>query len=211
MSASTRGPRERMVYAAAQHLRRTGVSGTGLRQVVTDAEAPRGSLQHYFPGGKDQLVAEALDWAGTWAAARVDEHVTRMRRPTPSRLFTAVVDDWAADLEARDFARGCPVAAAVVDCADTNETVRRAADTALETWRRPLTEALVDMGRPRRRADVALDPDALCPGGGHPAGSRPARHRSPASRRPRARTGARRLTPDRSAPTTATAGGVGQR
>jgi AcrR family transcriptional regulator len=161
MSASTRGPRERMVYAAAQHLRRTGVSGTGLRQVVTDAEAPRGSLQHYFPGGKDQLVAEALDWAGTWAAARVDEHVTRMRRPTPSRLFTAVVDDWAADLEARDFARGCPVAAAVVDCADTNETVRRAADTALETWRRPLTEALVGMGRPRRRAD-ALSTLMLC-------------------------------------------------
>jgi AcrR family transcriptional regulator len=161
MSASTRGPRERMVYAAAQHLRRTGVSGTGLRQVVTDAEAPRGSLQHYFPGGKDQLVAEALDWAGTWAAARVDEHVIRMRRPTPSRLFTAVVDDWAADLEARDFARGCPVAAAVVDCADTNETVRRAADTALETWRRPLTEALVDMGRPRRRAD-ALSTLMLC-------------------------------------------------
>ncbi len=161
MSASIRGPRERMVYAAAQHLRRTGVSSTGLRQVVTDAEAPRGSLQHYFPGGKDQLVAEALDWAGTWAAARVDEHVTRMRRPTPSRLFTAVVDDWAADLEARDFARGCPVAGAVVDCADTNETVRRAADTALETWRRPLTEALVDLGRPRRRAD-ALSTLMLC-------------------------------------------------
>jgi len=161
MTASTRGPRERMVYAAAQHLRRTGVNGTGLRQVVSDADAPRGSLQHYFPGGKDQLVAEALDWAGTWAAARVDEHVTRMRRPTPSRLFTAVVDDWAADLEARDFARGCPVAAAVVDCADTNETVRRAADTALETWRRPIAAALVDMGRPRRRAE-SLSTLMLC-------------------------------------------------
>ena len=161
MTASARGPRERMVYAAAQHLRRTGVSGTGLRQVVTDAEAPRGSLQHYFPGGKDQLVAEALDWAGTWAAARVEEHVTRMRRPTPSRLFTALVDDWAADLEARQFSRGCPVAGAVVDCADTNETVRRAADTALETWRRPITEALVAMGRPRRRAE-SLSTLMLC-------------------------------------------------
>ena len=154
MSASTRAPRERMVYATVQHLRRTGVSGTGLRQVVIDAEAPRGSLQHYFPGGKDQLVTEALDWAGAWAAARVEEHLSRMRRPTPSRLFTAVADDWAADLEARDFARGCPVAAAVVDCADTNETVRHAADRALEAWRRPLTAALVEMGRPRRRAET---------------------------------------------------------
>ena len=48
------------------------------------------------------------------------EHVARMRRPTPARLFAAIVDDWAADLESRDFERGCPVAAAVVDCADTN-------------------------------------------------------------------------------------------
>jgi AcrR family transcriptional regulator len=150
-----------MVYETAQHLRRSGFGGTGLRQVVIDAEAPRGSLQHYFPGGKDQLVAEALDWAGTWAAARVGEHLSRMRRPTPSRLFSAVVDDWVTDLEARDFARGCPVAAAVVDCADTNETVRRAADTALETWRRPITAALVAMGRPRRRAE-SLSTLMLC-------------------------------------------------
>jgi AcrR family transcriptional regulator len=161
MSASTRGPRERMVYETAQHLRRAGVSGTGLRQVVVDADAPRGSLQHYFPGGKDQLVAEALDWSGTFAAGRVEQHVARMRRATPARLFTAIVDDWSADLVARDFARGCPVAAAVVDCADTNETVRRAADSALETWRRPITAALVGMGRSQRRAE-SLSTLMLC-------------------------------------------------
>src|SRR4051812_47936012 len=101
MSASTRGHRERIVYETAQHLRRAGVGGTGLRQVVADAGAPRGSLQHYFPGGKDQLVGEALGWAGTWAAARVEDHVARMRRPTPGRLFAAIVEDWVGDLESR--------------------------------------------------------------------------------------------------------------
>ncbi|CAN7295435.1 TetR/AcrR family transcriptional regulator [Terrabacter sp. LjRoot27] len=161
MSASTRGHRERIVYETAQHLRRAGVSGTGLREVVAAADAPRGSLQHYFPGGKDQLVGEALEWAGTWAAERVDEHLARMRRPTPARLFTAIVDDWAADLESRGFARGCPVAAAVVDCADTNDAVRRAATSALQTWRRPITAALVTMGRTPRRAQ-ALSTLMLC-------------------------------------------------
>jgi AcrR family transcriptional regulator len=161
MSAEARGPRERMVYEAAQHLRRAGVTGTGLRQVVADADAPRGSLQHYFPGGKDQLVAEALQWSGSWAAARVEAHHSRLRRPTPSRLFAAVVDDWTTDLEARDFARGCPVAAAVVDCADSNEAVRQAAESALEVWRQPLAAALVAMGRPRRRAE-SLSTLMLC-------------------------------------------------
>lgn len=161
MSASTRGHRERIVYETAQHLRRAGVGGTGLRQVVADAGAPRGSLQHYFPGGKDQLVGEALGWAGTWAAARVEEHVARMRRPTPARLFAAIVEDWAADLESRDYERGCPVAAAVVDCADTNATVREAAVSALQTWQRPITAALVAMGRGPRRAQ-ALSTLMLC-------------------------------------------------
>jgi AcrR family transcriptional regulator len=154
-------PRERIVYEAAQHLRRAGVTATGLRQVVADAGAPRGSLQHYFPGGKDQLLAEALQWSGAWAATRVEYHVGRLRRPTPSRLFRAVVDDWVADLAARDFERGCPVAGAVVDCADTNDGVRRSAQAALETWAAPLTTALVDLGRPRRRAE-ALSTLMLC-------------------------------------------------
>jgi AcrR family transcriptional regulator len=154
MRAGPVGHRERIVYETAQQLRRAGVTATGVRHVVAEAGAPRGSFQHYFPGGKDQLVAEALEWSGSWAAERVVRHLSGIRRPSPSRLFTAVVDDWAADLRARDFERGCPVAGAVVDCADTNPAVRQAASAALETWRRPITEAVVTMGRTRRRAET---------------------------------------------------------
>jgi AcrR family transcriptional regulator len=148
------GHRERLIYETAQQLRRTGVTATGLRHVVAEAGAPRGSLQHYFPGGKDQLVGEALEWSGSWAAERVVQHLSGLRRPSPSRLFTAMLDDWASELRARDFERGCPVAGAVIDCADTNPAVRQAASAALETWRRPITEALVTMGRTRRRAET---------------------------------------------------------
>ncbi|MEW1954027.1 TetR/AcrR family transcriptional regulator [Terrabacter sp. NPDC080008] len=154
MRAAPRGHRERIVYETAQQLRRAGVTATGLRHVVALADAPRGSLQHYFPGGKDQLVAEALQWSGTWAADRVRHHLEGMWQPRPSRLFAAMVDDWSADLRTRDFERGCPVAGAVVDCADTNEAVREAAADALDTWREPITEALVGMGRTRRRAET---------------------------------------------------------
>ena len=57
-------PRQRMVRSAAQLIRRQGVSATGVREIVLDADAPRGSLQHYFPGGKEQLVTEAVQWMG---------------------------------------------------------------------------------------------------------------------------------------------------
>jgi AcrR family transcriptional regulator len=52
-----------MVYSAVQLVRSRGVSATGVRDVVAHAKAPRGSFQHYLPGGNDQLVGEALAWS----------------------------------------------------------------------------------------------------------------------------------------------------
>ncbi len=53
-----KSPRERTVRSAALLFRERGVGGTGLREVVEHAGAPRGSLQYYFPGGKEQLLVE---------------------------------------------------------------------------------------------------------------------------------------------------------
>lgn len=152
MAAKTYGPRERMVFSAAQLIRRDGVTATGLRDIVANANAPRGSLQHYFPGGKDQLVGEAIAWGGRYASRRVERLVAGLRTPSPSRLFAAMVQQWIDDYEANGFAAGCPIAAATVDCAETVEVARHAAAAAFDDWRRPVASALVAMGVPTRRA-----------------------------------------------------------
>ncbi len=152
MPAKRYGPRERMVLSAAQLIRRDGVAATGLRDVVAHANAPRGSLQHYFPGGKEQLVAEAIAWGGRYAAQRVERFMAGLRKPTPSKLFAAMIQQWADDYEANGFAAGCPIAAATVDCADTVETTRTAAACAFQDWRAPIAAALTGMGVPARRA-----------------------------------------------------------
>ena len=53
------GPRDRMIQSAALLLGERGVSGTGMREIA-DCDAPRGSLQHYLRGGKDQAGIERL-------------------------------------------------------------------------------------------------------------------------------------------------------
>jgi AcrR family transcriptional regulator len=61
------GTKERIVSASADLLRRRGYTGTGVKQIVEAAGAPFGSLYHFFPGGKEQLGAEAIRWSGqTW-------------------------------------------------------------------------------------------------------------------------------------------------
>ena len=80
-------PRERMVRSAAQLIRRKGVSGTGMREIVTEADAPRGSLQHYFPGGKEELVSDALLSMGDLAARRTRRCLRDLDSKTPSALL----------------------------------------------------------------------------------------------------------------------------
>ena len=147
-----RPPRERMVRSAAQLMRRKGVSGTGMREIVVDADAPRGSLQHYFPGGKEELVGEALRWMGGVAARRVRRHVERLDPKTPSALLMALVDDWRVDLTREGFTAGCPLVAAAADVATTSEHIRGVLVEAFDGWQVPMTNALVELGVPRERA-----------------------------------------------------------
>src|SRR6185437_16455600 len=87
-------PRERMVRGAAQLIRRKGVTGTGMREIVTEADAPRGSLQHYFPGGKEELVSDALLWSGDVMARQVRRGLSELKSRTPSALLASIVDSW---------------------------------------------------------------------------------------------------------------------
>jgi AcrR family transcriptional regulator len=152
MAAARRGPRERMIYSTAQLMRREGVSSTGVRDVVAHANAPRGSVRHYFPDGKEQLVNEAVAWAGNFAASRVERLVAGMSRPTPSKLFAAMVQQWIDEYRTQGFGAGCPLAAATIDCAQTTESIRAATSQAFSTWRGPLAQALIHMGVPARKA-----------------------------------------------------------
>ncbi|MFF4773669.1 TetR/AcrR family transcriptional regulator [Microtetraspora fusca] len=147
-----RGPRERMVFSAAQLIRRGGVAAAGMRDVAAHASAPRGSLQHYFPGGKEQLVNEAVDWAGRYAGDRVGRFLAAMPEPSPSGLFAAMAQQWIDEYETAGFSGGCPVAAAMVDCAESAESTRSAAAAAFDRWVGSVAEALRGMGVPPERA-----------------------------------------------------------
>lgn len=150
-AAGARSVRERMVYNAAQLIRMQGVSGTGLREVVARAQAPRGSLQHYFPGGKEQLVDEAVAWAGDFAAAQVSRFLRSLPRRTPSALFEAMADQWRREFDRIGFGRGCPIVATVADVS-ASDRMREAARQAFERWQEPIAAALTEMGVPADRA-----------------------------------------------------------
>lgn len=81
--------REALVQATSFLLRRTGYYGTGLREILALSGCPKGSLYHYFPGGKDELVIAAIEVAGHHEGI--------------ARAAAAAYDSWIA--EVRDFLR----------------------------------------------------------------------------------------------------------
>jgi AcrR family transcriptional regulator len=152
MPDENRGPRERMVYSAAQLVRAQGPAATGVREVVEHAGAPRGSFQHYFPGGKDQLVGEALLWSGDFAARWVANYPRTTGRPTPGGLFAHLVRFWKDEFTTRGYARGCPIMATTADLAGGESAANEQLAAALDQWEGAVVDELARMSIPRRRA-----------------------------------------------------------
>ncbi len=124
--------RDRLVSTTAELFRRQGYTGTGLKQIVTEAGAPFGSLYHFFPGGKEQLGAEVIRWSGASYLALVHEFF----EPAPD-VATAI--EWAftgagMTLAQTDYADACPIATVALEVASTNETLRLATAEVFESW-----------------------------------------------------------------------------
>jgi TetR/AcrR family transcriptional repressor of lmrAB and yxaGH operons len=153
-----RPSRERLLDSAVDLLQRQGYHGTGLNELLEHSEAPRGSLYHYFPGGKEQIGAEAIARAGGQVAAAV-VHLLRAK-PSVADAVQALAGLLAAGLEASNFERGCPVATTALELTPRSEPIRAAVQASFESWLAPLRERLEAAGFDRleaaRRADLAI-------------------------------------------------------
>src|SRR5207253_9126394 len=56
--------KDRILDTTAELFRRYGYTGTGLKQIVAEANAPFGSIYHFFPGGKQHLGEEVIRRSG---------------------------------------------------------------------------------------------------------------------------------------------------
>jgi TetR/AcrR family transcriptional repressor of lmrAB and yxaGH operons len=142
--------RDRIVRSAVELVRERGVHGAGLRQIVAHADGPRGSLQRYFPGGKAQLITEALNLA----AAEVwdDTESGLVEAANLADAIDAIFAPWRQVLVDSNFTLGCPIAATVVD-ASGDDQLRQEARALLAQMRDSVRDALVRFGVPKSTAD----------------------------------------------------------
>jgi TetR/AcrR family transcriptional repressor of lmrAB and yxaGH operons len=149
---SANDTRERLVRAAEQLFRTQGYAATGLKQLTAEAAAPWGSLYHFFPEGKEQLGAAAIDFAAAFYAA--GWRAAFASTPDPAIAIERVFLNEVKVLTASDYRDGCPIASVTLDSSSASEALRAACAGAFETWLAAMVEGFAAAGAPE---DVARD------------------------------------------------------
>lgn len=158
MAAPRRDTRDRMIRSAALVFQRQGFVGAGLRDILLESGAPRGSFYFHFPGGKEELGVEV---AGYWRQNIVDLVERCATRAGDAGEFVALSARALANaMERSGFVEGCPVAVTALETTPESEPLRVACDDMLLGWqqalRRHLLAGQVDEERASSLATVAV-------------------------------------------------------
>lgn len=116
-------------------------------EVVKASGDSRGSLYHYFPGGRSEMVADAVRGAIAEYTAGIEYLATL----PATEAIPLMVGFWRAEAEDSDYTAGCPVAAAALGGA-SEPLPRQLAGEAFTTWIDALTRLLANDGVPADRA-----------------------------------------------------------
>jgi TetR/AcrR family transcriptional repressor of lmrAB and yxaGH operons len=142
--------RDAIVAAAATLFRRRGFAATGINEIVEVSGAPKGSLYHYFPGGKDEIGEAAVRFAGD----RVTATLERLSGETSSaaamiKAYGGLLQGWMAQSRFRD---GCPITTTLLETAPDSAALTAAGRTAFAAWTGIIAKALLRDGFSRAEA-----------------------------------------------------------
>lgn len=147
---STLSTRDRLLAVALLRFRQRGYHGVGINEILAEAQAPKGSLYHHFPGGKPQLAREViervtqglLEWLGEGGAPLHDRVLKTGGR----------IAQWMRETAPGDGPTGCALLAGFATDLDTEPEVREAASRAYGQLSERLRQGLVQDGWPPARA-----------------------------------------------------------
>lgn len=131
-----------MLESAAQVLRERGAAAVTVDEVLARSGAPRGSVYHHFPGGRAQILREALEYAGREITASIDEAAGE----SAAALLRLFVQFWEQCLIDSDYQAGCPVLAAAVGSGEDEQQLSDSAGDIFSRWREASRQAYLREG-----------------------------------------------------------------
>jgi TetR/AcrR family transcriptional regulator, lmrAB and yxaGH operons repressor len=149
--------RERFLTATQQLLQTQGYRGTSLKDIAIKAKAPTGSLYFLFPGGKDEIVLEALRRSGD--GVRDILAAVLGAQKTPAAVIEAYVNLVRSLLVGSGYTSGCPIATVALEVTPNNDQIADVISAAFGSWTDAVGTALRNLAVTEKAAD---DLAALC-------------------------------------------------
>lgn len=139
-----------MLQKTAELVQRQGYTATGLNQILAESAAPKGSLYFHFPGGKEALVAEALETASSSLTQMIEALLAQA--PTPAAALDAIVAYFTGELERSQFTKGCPIATVALEQSATSDPLHRVCSSTYARWQAAVAARLEREGHDHDRA-----------------------------------------------------------
>lgn len=124
--------KDALVHTAMRLFRQQGYASTGLQQILAESGAPKGSLYHYFPGGKEELAEAAVRLGSKLKGDMLVGHAGRHK--SPAAFVKAYCTTMATWMEESEFRSGCPIATTMLETAPDSPELTRAGAEALDHW-----------------------------------------------------------------------------
>ena len=141
--------RDRLLEGAVTLTRSRGVAGTTVADLLAEAGVARRSLYLNFPGGRDEVIAAAIEQRGEEMMAALQQLFAQV--PDFLEAMDAYLAITTADLVASDYTAGCPIVAAALGGTEV-PFARDAAGRIFVRWQAALADALVASGVPQDKA-----------------------------------------------------------
>ena len=129
---ATAGTRDRMIEAAIVLMRHGGVSAAGINEIVKESGAPKGSMYHFFPGGKREILSSSLEVYARRIVIFIDE--TLAKGKTPEAKVNALFKAFQRRSEGFEFRQSCAAGCVSLDLDEESEPIRLAAKSAFDDY-----------------------------------------------------------------------------
>ena len=139
--------RDEIITTTCRLLEMQGYRATGLNEIVRESGAPKGSLYHYFPEGKDELAAEAIAHSAAVIVGNIEGVMAEHEDATTA--VKTFIRRLAGYVAASGYRQGGPITAVALESASTNERLRLVCRDAYRAWQRPLADKLRPTHGPR--------------------------------------------------------------
>jgi TetR/AcrR family transcriptional repressor of lmrAB and yxaGH operons len=149
------GSREQILLSTCDLIENQGFQATGISEIVRESGAPKGSIYYYFPDGKEEIVAEAVYFAGNQMSEILRSHLESV--DDAAEAIQSFLVDLASHIEETGFRAGGPITIVASESATTNERINTACQSIYRNLQVALAAKLRSTGvAAERAASLAL-------------------------------------------------------